>query len=58
MAVKWRQSEIVFIGPSTSIIINNFQSIGKYESIKTRLNKCVRWMVGFFGSHLATSVVI
>jgi len=45
-------------GFGTRIIIENFQRVGKYESLRTELNKCVRWMIAFFGRHLATSAVI
>jgi hypothetical protein len=46
------------LGFGTRIIIKNFQKIGKYKSLRTELNKCMRWIIAFFGRHLATSAVI
>jgi len=41
------------LGLGTRIIIENFLIEGKYESLRTELNKYVRWIIAFFGRHLA-----
>jgi hypothetical protein len=46
------------LGFGTRIIIENFQRVGKYESLRKELNKCVRWLIAFFGRHLAISAVM
>jgi len=40
------------------MMIENFQSRGKYINLSAALNKTVRRMIALFGTHLATSAAI
>ena len=46
------------LGLGTRMMVENFHSMGKYDSLIMELKICDRWIKAFLGKHLATSAVI